>query len=212
MPFWFCFSFQDRISPQMEEVIFFHDHAMIVAVMVFVLRFYCISSFILSRVFDAGKVEAYFLERGWTIAPIVTLLLLGLPSLSLLYKMEEGEGLSGTLKVTGHQWYWSYGWISNNNRGWDVSRKVLKSSLSNCLVTDKVVTLPVGNTIRSTVTSDDVIHSWALPSLGIKVDSVPGRLRQVLIRSNKNGLAIGQCSEICGTNHSSMPIVLLFKL
>jgi len=212
MPFWFSFSFQDRISPQIEEIIFFHDHAMMVAIMVSVLSFYCISSFILSRAFDAGKVEAYFLERGWTIAPIVTLLLLGLPSLSLLYKMEERRDLSGTLKVTGHQWYWSYDWLSDRNTGLDVKGKILKSSLFNCLATDKIVTLPVGRLIRSTVTSNDVIHSWALPSLGVKVDSVPGRLRQVIISSKKRGLAVGQCSEICGTNHSFIPIVLLFKL
>lgn len=212
MPFWFHFSFQDRMSPQMEEVIFFHDHAMMVAIMVSVLAFYCISSLVLSRTFDAGKVEAYFLERGWTIIPILTLLLLGLPSLSLLYKIEESRDLSGTLKVTGHQWYWSYGWLSEGSKGWNIRRKVLKSSLFNCLVTDKVVILPVGSTVRCTVTSDDVIHSWALPSLGVKVDSVPGRLRQVIVNSKKRGLAVGQCSEICGTNHSFIPIVLLFKL
>jgi cytochrome c oxidase subunit 2 len=91
------------MSPQIEEVIFFHDHAIVVAVMVSVLTFYCITSFVLSSVFDVGKVEASLLERGWTIAPIVTLLLLGLPSLSLLYKMEEDSVLSNTLKVTGHQ-------------------------------------------------------------------------------------------------------------
>jgi heme/copper-type cytochrome/quinol oxidase subunit 2 len=91
------------MSPQMEEVIFFHDHAIVVAVIVSILRFYCISSFVLSRAFDAGKVEAYFLERGWTILPIITLLLLGLPSLSLLYKMEESYNPLNTLKVTGHQ-------------------------------------------------------------------------------------------------------------
>jgi heme/copper-type cytochrome/quinol oxidase subunit 2 len=73
------------------------------------------------------------------------------------------------------------------------------------------VVLPAGSTVRATVTSRDVIHSWALPSFGVKVDSVPGRLRQVFIRSKKCGFAVGQCSEICGTNHSFMPIVLLFK-
>lgn len=112
-----------------------------------------------------------------------------------------------TFKSVGHQWYWSYDGIGVLG---DFDSFIELSMIGRLLKTRSVIGVPVGEVIRSFITSSDVIHSWAVPSLGVKVDAIPGRLNQVFISRSCNGLVVGQCSEICGRNHSFIPIVLLF--
>ncbi len=113
-----------------------------------------------------------------------------------------------TIKISGHQWYWSYEYTTFNLS--ETENFIENSNLIRLLKTRELLYLPINLLIRSLITSGDVIHSWAIPSLGVKVDALPGRLNQIFLFSKRTGLFTGQCSEICGTNHSFMPILTLY--
>jgi len=164
------------------------------------------------------------LEIIWTIVPAIVLVIVALPSFSLLYAMDEMIDPSLTLKVIGHQWYWSYEYSDYLNSDDDeVTEDTLKNknfesylrSMDNLkpgnlrlLEVDNRIILPVNTHIRLIVSSADVLHSWAVPSLGVKVDACPGRLNQTSLYIKRKGVFFGQCSEICGVNHGFMPIVV----
>ncbi len=148
------------------------------------------------------------LEIAWTVIPTIILLLIAFPSFRLLYFMDRVEQADLTLKVTGHQWYWSYQY-PDHGVGFDammVQQEDLQPEQRRLLATDHPVVLPVGVSVRIQLTADDVIHSWAVPALGIKTDSVPGRLNETWVRIDQPGVYLGQCSELCGLNHGFMPI------
>ena len=157
------------------------------------------------------------LEIVWTILPAVVLLFLAIPSFALLYSLDELIDPDITLKTIGHQWYWSYEYsdYSSLYEGKDISfdsymiatNDLTKGSFR-LLEVDNRVVLPANTHIRLLVTAADVLHSWAVPSLGIKVDACPGRLSQASIFIKREGLFFGQCSEICGVNHGFMPIAV----
>lgn len=172
------------------------------------------------------------LEVVWTILPSFILLSIAIPSFILLYSMDElTDDVAITIKVVGHQWYWSYqfsnpsfiNFIENNDPNtfcydsymipWETSSLKdvnLKNNASlRLLQVDKPLWLPVNTHIRFMITSADVIHSWAVPALGVKVDAVPGRLNQTFLFINQSGRFFGQCSEICGANHGFMPIEII---
>ena len=146
------------------------------------------------------------LEFFWTMAPIFILLLLAFPSLQVLYMVEETYSRLINIKITGHQWYWSYEY-ENLRLNFD---SFINNSIFRLLDVDKALILPFWCHIRLLITSDDVIHSWRLPSLGIKIDANPGRLNTCSIFRFRSGWFYGQCSEICGINHSFMPVKLEF--
>ena len=152
-----------------------------------------------------------FLEIIWTVLPCVILLLIAIPSFSLLYAIEDFNVIESTIKVIGNQWYWSYEFPGNGfEKTFDsvmISEIDLEDGLR-LLEVDNRLVLPIEKQIRLFITSTDVLHSWAIPSLGIKMDACPGRLNQVALWINRKGVYYGQCSEICGINHSFMPIVL----
>lgn len=147
------------------------------------------------------------LELLWTITPIIVLVLLGLPSLKILYLTEAWPETNLNLKVLGHQWYWEYR-IPQLGVNFDCY-PLLKRSFYRLGETESLI-LPLNCTIRRLTTSQDVIHSWCLPSLGFKVDACPGRLNYFNFRSYALLFAIGQCSELCGAYHSWIPIKLEF--
>jgi len=150
------------------------------------------------------------LELFWTITPSIILLLIAIPSFSLLYSMEEPISPFFHFKAIGHQWYWSYD-IQENEASFDsnlVFESELKPGEFRLLEVDEPMIVPMEAYIRIIITSLDVLHSWAVPSLGIKVDAVPGRLNQVIIYIKREGVFYGQCSELCGVNHGFMPIVI----
>jgi cytochrome c oxidase subunit 2 len=151
------------------------------------------------------------LELFWTITPSIILLLIAIPSFALLYSMEEPINPSITFKAIGHQWYWSYEFTEFNNLNYD-SNLIFENELTpgefRLLQVDNPVILPINTYIRVIITSLDVLHSWAIPSFGIKVDAVPGRLNQAFIFIKREGTFYGQCSELCGVNHGFMPIVV----
>nr|YP_010891516.1 cytochrome c oxidase subunit II [Alviniconcha adamantis]WJK73039.1 cytochrome c oxidase subunit II [Alviniconcha adamantis] len=211
MSLWGQWGFQDAASPLMEELIFFHDHAMLILVMVMSLVTYAAVSLILNKYTCRSLVEGQEIETIWTIIPAVILVFLALPSLRLLYLLDEVGDCGLTVKTIGHQWYWSYEYSDFLNIEFDsymIPTDELNPGDFRLLDVDHRVVLPTQTDVRILVTSADVIHSWAIPALGVKADAIPGRLNQLSFYVKYPGVFYGQCSEICGANHSFMPIVL----
>lgn len=146
------------------------------------------------------------LEIVWTLVPGIILILIALPSFRLLYLMNDILEPSLTIKVIGHQWYWSYDYNESEFDSYIV--KDLKLGDFRLLETDEYLVLPSNTFIRFLITSTDVIHSWSIPALGIKTDAIPGRLNQTGIEIYRPGIYYGMCSELCGINHAFMPITL----
>ncbi|YP_009266389.1 cytochrome c oxidase subunit II (mitochondrion) [Littorina saxatilis] len=211
MSLWGQWGFQDAASPLMEELIFFHDHAMMILIMIISLVGYAALSLMLNKYTCRSLVEGQEIETIWTIIPAIILVFLALPSLRLLYLLDEVGDCSLTVKSIGHQWYWSYEYSDFLNIEFDsymIPTNELESGDFRLLEVDHRVVLPTQTDVRVLVTSADVIHSWTVPSLGIKADAVPGRLNQLSFYIKYPGVFYGQCSEICGANHSFMPIVV----
>jgi cytochrome c oxidase subunit 2 len=155
------------------------------------------------------SIEFQTLEIIWTTFPTLILILLGLPRLSLLYRSERNREINHTLKVIGNQWYWSYQYSDLPQVEFDsflTPRETILTGNYRLLEVDNKVILPINVSTRILVGSNDVLHAWALPRLGVKVDATPGRLNQTFIYSSFPGLFYGQCSEICGANHRFIPI------
>lgn len=151
------------------------------------------------------------LEIIWTLIPTVILLFIAVPSFALLYAMDEVIDPRVTVKAIGHQWYWSYEYsdAAHDPKKFDsymIAESALTLGSPRLLSVDNSVVLPAQTHIRVLVTSDDVLHSWAVPALGLKVDAVPGRLSQLALFMRREGVFYGQCSELCGVNHAFMPI------
>nr|AQP28685.1 cytochrome c oxidase subunit 2 [Microcerotermes sp. E TB-2017] len=202
---------QDSASPVMEQLIFFHDHALMIMLMILTTVFYTMISIIQNKQTSRFILEGQMIETIWTIAPAIILVFIAIPSLRLLYLMDEIHNPVMTLKTVGHQWYWSYEYSDFTKLEFDSYMVQQEDQLINTfrlLDTDNRVVLPMNSPIRMIVTAADVLHSWTVPSLGVKTDATPGRLNQVSFTINRPGLLYGQCSEICGANHSFMPIVI----
>ena len=152
------------------------------------------------------------LEIVWTLLPCVILLFIAVPSFSLLYAMEDLNTVESTLKIIAHQWYWSYELpIGSLEKKFDsvmLPEIVLQKGCLRLLEVDNRLLLPVERQLRLFITASDVLHSFAVPSLGIKLDACPGRLNQLALWVKRTGVYYGQCSEICGINHGFMPIVI----
>lgn len=208
MPSWTALSFQDRISPSMEHILFFHDHAMVILTLITILTLYLVTSLSLRKKYNKYTMEGQEIETIWTVLPAFILIFIALPSLKTLYLIEDTKTPLVSIKTTGHQWYWSYEYTSLSKR--ETENFIENSNLLRLLKTRESLYLPTKVLIRSLITSADVIHSWAVPSIGSKVDALPGRLNQIFLFSKRLGLYVGQCSEICGMNHSFMPILIQF--
>nr|YP_010001031.1 cytochrome c oxidase subunit II [Chloropsis hardwickii]QOD96969.1 cytochrome c oxidase subunit II [Chloropsis hardwickii] len=203
-------NFQDASSPIMEELMGFHDHALMVALAICSLVLY-ILTLMLTEKLSSNTVDAQAIELVWTILPAMVLITLALPSLRILYMMDEINEPDLTLKAIGHQWYWTYEYTDLKNLTFDsymTPTTDLPLGHFRLLEVDHRVVVPMSSTVRVIVTADDVLHSWAVPTLGVKTDAIPGRLNQTSFLANRPGVYYGQCSEICGANHSFMPIVV----
>nr|YP_009640803.1 cytochrome c oxidase subunit II [Gyrostigma rhinocerontis]QCU81302.1 cytochrome c oxidase subunit II [Gyrostigma rhinocerontis] len=211
MSTWATFGLQDSSSPLMEQLTFFHDHALMILVMITVLVGYLLLMLFFNKYVNRYLLHGQTIEVIWTILPAITLLFIAFPSLRLLYLLDEVSEPSVTFKAIGHQWYWSYEYSDFSNIEFDsymIPTNELATDGFRLLDVDNRVVLPMNSQIRVLVTAADVIHSWTIPSLGVKVDGTPGRLNQSNFMISRPGLYFGQCSEICGANHSFMPIVI----
>jgi len=219
--------FQDPATTTMEGIFLFNLHLLFVIIGIVLL----VAWFMFSIIFNFTELDnstpakfthSNIIEIVWTSVPALILLSLASPSFSLLYSLDEISNPELTLKILGHQWYWSYE-ISDFNSCSDTQNlkyssymltdESLKENNSigffRVLETNKRVVLPTNTHLRLLITAVDVLHSWTIPSFGVKVDACPGRLNQANLFIKRFGVFFGQCSEICGVNHGFMPIVLL---
>nr|BCG67367.1 cytochrome c oxidase subunit 2 [Amblyomma testudinarium]BCG67380.1 cytochrome c oxidase subunit 2 [Amblyomma testudinarium] len=205
---WSQISFPDMNSPIMEQMAFFHDHSMMIIISITIITMYMIMNIMTNSYLSRSMMEGQEIEIIWTLIPAVTLIFIAIPSLHLLYLTDEIFHVQTSIKIIGHQWYWSYEY-SDFNKEFDsflIPEQELEKNSFRLLETDNNLMVPFNTMIKFLITSADVIHSWTVPSLGMKMDAIPGRLNQTFTMANRPGLFFGQCSEICGTNHSFMPI------
>nr|YP_010043413.1 cytochrome c oxidase subunit 2 [Cladobotryum mycophilum]QPD06714.1 cytochrome c oxidase subunit 2 [Cladobotryum mycophilum] len=214
--------FQDSATPQMEGLVELHDNIMYYLVIVLFGVGWVLFSIVRNFAEKRAPISHKYLNHGtlieliWTITPALILILIAFPSFKLLYLMDEVNDPSMSIIAEGHQWYWSYQYpdfIDSNEEfiefdSYIVPDSDLEEGGLRMLEVDNRVIVPELTHIRFVITSGDVIHSFACPSLGIKTDAYPGRLNQVSVFINREGVFYGQCSEICGILHSSMPIVI----
>lgn len=218
---------QDPATPILEGMLFFHNYlcffSIIIGTTTFWVLWTAIKSFneINSDLPSQKFTHSSVLEIIWTILPAVALLLIAIPSFALLYSLDELIDPKLTLKVIGSQWFWSYEYSDSsieffpghtlpdlNFDSYMIPTDELVKGSFRLLEVDNRITLPIKTHIRVLVTATDVLHSWAIPSFGIKIDACPGRLSQASIFIKRPGVYFGQCSEICGVNHGFMPIVI----
>lgn len=215
---------QEPATPIMEGINSFHNHIfyfmVAIGTFVFWLLSLCIILFKQKEDIPASssmKIDNFThstsLEIVWTLIPAVILMFIAIPSFALLYSMDELLDPAFTFKAIGHQWYWSYEYSNHYGVHFQFDSYMLDENILpigglRLLEVDNRILLPEQNYIRFLVTSADVLHSWAVPSFGIKLDACPGRLNQTSLYINREGTFYGQCSEICGINHGFMPIVV----
>nr|YP_009927470.1 cytochrome c oxidase subunit II [Natula pravdini]QFG38972.1 cytochrome c oxidase subunit 2 [Natula pravdini] len=211
MSTWMNLNIQNSSSPLMEQLIFFHDHTLLILSMITIMISYIMISLFWNKLNNQFLFQGQLIEVIWTILPAITLIFIALPSLKLLYLLDDSYNPMMTFKTIGHQWYWSYEYMDfKNTIEFDsyMINEYNSMNLFRLLDVDNRTILPFNTQIRNLITSADVIHSWTIPTLGIKSDATPGRLNQILFLINRPGVFFGQCSEICGINHSFMPIVI----
>jgi cytochrome c oxidase subunit 2 len=205
---------QDAHSPVMERVHEFNNLLMVIQLLIVVLVLgilaYVIFRFNAKRNPVPSKTSHNtLLEIVWTAVPIVILVIIAIPSMKLLYYSDSTQDYEMTLKVTGHQWYWSYTYPDQGDFTFDsilVAEDDLEEGQPRLLTVDNRVVLPIDTNVQVLITSDDVIHNWAVPSLGMKIDATPGRVNERWVRIDEEGTYYGMCSELCGVNHGFMPI------
>jgi cytochrome c oxidase subunit 2 len=207
--------FQEAASPVMERLDRFHDLLLVIifaiAIFVMLLLAYVLIRFRRSNnPVPSRTSHNNLLEVAWTVVPIIVLIVITVPSFKLLYYMDRTADAELTLKAIGHQWYWTYEY-PDQEITFDaamVEDADLAPGQLRLLETDNRVVLPVNTTIRLLLTADDVLHAWAIPAFGVKVDTVPGRLNEAWVEVTREGVYYGQCSELCGVNHGLMPITV----
>lgn len=215
------FSFQDPATPIMEGIINLHHDLMfficVISIFVTWMLFRTLWHFnYLQNSKASTMTHGTLIEMVWTITPAFILLIIAIPSFSLLYAMDEVISPAITIKTLGHQWYWSYEYSDYINEEGDflefdsymLPEEDLTIGQLRLLEVDNRMVIPVNTHVRIIVSAADVLHSWAIPSLGIKCDAIPGRLNQTSLFIKREGIYYGQCSEICGINHGFMPIVI----
>ena len=208
--------FQTALSPSMERIVDFNLMVTIIIVIITAFVFGLMAWIVIRYNKKRNPVPSKtthntMLEVIWTVVPVIILLVIAVPSFRLLYFTDRVEEADMTLKAIGHQWYWSYEYPDHGDFTFDaimLEEDELEEGQPRLLATDEAVVLPVGAKIRLLTTADDVIHSWAIPAFGVKMDSVPGRVNETWFQINREGTYYGQCSELCGTLHGFMPIMI----
>nr|ALE33696.1 cytochrome c oxidase subunit II [Acanthosaura lepidogaster] len=203
-------SLNNAMSPTMEELLFFHDYAMTTLLLIGTTVSTTLAVTMMTKLFSTALTDANQLEFVWSLLPVLVLMFIATPSMRTLYLLEDQESPHLTIKTLGHQWYWTYEYSDFTDKTFD-SYMIKETSLTKgsprLLEVDNRMVIPSKTLIRLLVSAEDVLHSWTLPAVGIKTDAVPGRLNQLTFTTPRPGLFFGQCSEICGVNHSFMPIM-----
>ncbi len=210
--------FQEAASPVMERIISFHNLLLwiITIITIFVLAllaYACVRFKASNNATPSKRTHNAMLEVAWTAIPVLILVVIAIPSFKLLYYADAVEETEFTVKAIGRQWYWSYEYPDHGNFTFDAFMIAdedidVEAGQKRLLETDERVVVPVDTNIRLLTTASDVIHSWAMPQLGVKLDAVPGHVNEVWFRVDEPGTYYGQCSELCGAYHGFMPIAL----
>ncbi len=210
------FGFQDAATPVMRELNSFHNMLLVIifAIAIFVtcLLAYCIVKFnSKSNPTPTKTTHNTLLEVIWTAVPVLILVVIAIPSFKLLYYADRTADAEMTIKAIGHQWYWSYEYPDYDDMTFDavmLEDDERTADQPRLLATDNAIVLPVDTTIRLLITADDVIHAWAMPAFGIKLDGVPGRINETWMKIEAPGMYYGMCSELCGIRHGFMPVMV----
>jgi len=219
---------QDAVTAVMSDIIYFHNLLLVIitliSIVVLVLLVYIMWRFSASRNPVPSKTTHHTaLEMIWTVVPVIILVVIAVPSFKLLYFQDVIPKADMTIKATGYQWYWSYEYPDHGNVSFDANVVDLRdpamsaedrkkwqakfgSNYKRLLDTDNSVVVPVNTTVKVLVTAGDVIHNWAVPAFGVKLDGVPGRVNETWFKAEKTGTYYGMCSELCGSRHGFMPI------
>nr|ARX96603.1 cytochrome c oxidase subunit 2 [Xylocopa appendiculata] len=209
MATWKMYFFQNSNSPYSDNLISFHNLVMMIMTMIMILILMIMLNLYLNKYTNRFLLKNHTIEIIWTIIPMLILLFICFPSLKILYYIDEVLKPILSVKAIGHQWYWSYEYSDFKNVSFDSYMiNDIELNTFRLLDVDHRMVIPKKMAMRLITTSTDVIHSWVVPTLGIKIDAVPGRINQFNLFSLRPGVYFGQCSEICGMNHSFMPIVL----
>ncbi|NRB10075.1 MAG: cytochrome c oxidase subunit II [Rickettsiaceae bacterium] len=208
--------FQPAASEIMEELVWFHDFLMVISVAIVAFVFFLLMYVIFRFSAKRNPVPAKFshnitIEVIWTVIPIIILIIIAIPSFRILKFAEKIPPAEMTIKVVGYQWYWGYEYPDHENIAFDsniIPDNELKPGQLRLLEVDNRIVIPENTTVKFLITAGDVIHSFAIPALGIKTDAVPGKINETWTKVSKRGVYYGQCSEICGVNHGFMPIAL----
>nr|QLI42497.1 cytochrome c oxidase subunit II [Colletes gigas] len=209
MSHWYMFTFQDPCSPYSNNLNLFYNITMIMMTIIISFTLMIMFDILMNKFMNRYLLKHHMIEIIWTMLPMLILMFIAFPSLKMLYFIDEPwNPIFFTIKSIGHQWYWSYEYPEFKNLNYDsyMIKDLDNMNLFRLLDVDNRMIIPFYIPIRLLTTSSDVIHSWTVPSLGVKMDSIPGRINQMTLISMRSGLFFGQCSEICGTNHSFMPI------
>ena len=208
--------FQEAVTPTMEQLISLHDLllwviSLVTLVVMGLLAWACFRFRASRSTAPSRRTHHTMLEIAWTAIPVLILVVIAIPSFKLLYFMDRVEEADMTLKAIGRQWYWSYEYPDHGDFIFDaymVADEDLQEGQHRLLSTDTEVVLPVDTNIRLLTTASDVLHSWAIPSFGVKMDAVPGQTNETWFRIDRPGMYYGQCSELCGAYHGFMPITV----
>lgn len=206
--------FQQAATPVMHDIESFHRFVLyiITTIVIFVTVLLVIVMVRFNRKANPVPTKTShntLIEVIWTVVPVMILMAIAIPSFRLLYKELIIPPAQLTIKATGNQWYWSYEYPDEGDISFDanlVPDDELKPGQPRLLTTDEVVVVPVNEVVRVIVTGADVIHSWAVPAFGVKIDAIPGRLNETWFQAEQTGTYYGQCSELCGQGHAFMPI------
>ena len=207
---------QAGYSPVKDEIIWLHNIVLLIITLITlfvgVLLIWVMWRYHASRNPTPSRISHNtFLEVAWTLIPILILVGIAIPSFRLVYFEDRTFDAALTIKVTGHQWYWEYTYPDKNNLNFSsyiIPDDQLKPGQPRLLTVDNELVLPVGKNVRILTTSTDVIHSFFIPSLGVQRYAIPGRTIETWVRVDKPGIFYGECNQICGTNHSRMPIMV----
>jgi cytochrome c oxidase subunit 2 len=207
------YGFQNPGTYIMENIELLHNHILfyelIILVLVTWLLFIIIYRYTQNKPSLSDFNHASLLEIIWTLSPGIVLILIALPSFRLLYLIDELIEPIITIKVIGHQWFWTYQYGNTEFESYLISLDSLENNQFRLLETDHIILLPINTVIRVIVSAADVLHSWGVPALGVKIDAIPGRLNQTSLEITRPGLFHGHCYELCGPYHGSMPIQIL---
>jgi cytochrome c oxidase subunit II len=208
---------QDAGTPVMEDIVWFHDYLLLgiitaIALFVLVLLLIIMVRFNATRNPTPSRTtHNTLIEVLWTAIPVLILVVIAIPSFKLLFYQLNLPPADVTVKATGNQWFWSYTYPDNGNFEFNsilVPTDKLKPGQLRLLTVDNEMVVPVNKVVRVQTIGADVIHSFAVPSFGIKIDSVPGRLNETWFKATREGVYYGQCSELCGRDHAFMPIAV----